>query len=74
MKIDSFYKYVSEHVSNESESYKEDLRTNLIHFLKFFPHFPDIELITGLSRENYERKNVLLPLYFYLFKMRWKRI
>lgn len=68
MKIDSFYKYVSEHVSNESESYKEDLRTNLIHFLKFFPHFPDIELITGLSRENYERKKCAATLIFLPFQ------
>jgi len=69
MKINSFYKYISEYVSNESKSYKEDLRANLLHFLNFFPHFPDIELITDLSRENYERKNCAATLVFLPFQV-----
>ncbi len=72
--IDNFYKYIRNIVFPDntniklSRSEQEHLHTNLIKYIKLFPHFPDINLITDLSCENYERKKCNAKLVFLPFE------
>ena len=68
----SFYQYIHKIVvTNEDElrssDVQEKMRINLLRCLNFFPHFPDIDLIIDLSRENYERKICFADLVFLPF-------
>ncbi len=72
--IDSFYKYIRENVLPNNTKIKlsrdeqEKIHIDLRWYLTFFPRFPDIELITDLSCENYERKICRAKLIFLPFE------
>lgn len=50
--------------TDESKSFNNDLYNHIMSLLNFFPNFPDFDLITNLSCENYEKKKCDAKLVF----------
>lgn len=74
LKVESFYKHIlkmflKKDSENELINYDQnDMKNYLCKNMKCFPHFPDTELISNLSLENYERKNCVADMIFLPFK------
>lgn len=63
--LSSNEKVISVDPSNDSDN--EEIRTVLLKHIQLFPHFPDINIISNLSHENYERKKCVADLVFLPF-------
>lgn len=68
MKKGSYYNYVCTSEADEQSKNSKEFQTCFEENLNFFPNFPDVELISELSYENYERKACTAKLVFLPFE------